>query len=575
MPEKITVSSLSYQAALRVHLLETLICASKGLWGANPRMRYAFWLSARLAAITPEAQLSWLPALALAVERETEPDVLHQMADWPRPDTIPQEAIPWLAVLTSAWKQHLDVRFRGALARPLHQKLGYQGIVRWSHPAGCHLAEWLQYVRWIAGDHEVPGSWLAAFAGALANWQGEEPLQAEKHTVREWISFWEEQSSSAFLLTRLMVRQARLNMMGAGLPANTAMVEVILHELADDLRRATWRDFANAWETTESAGLVWCPQKTRTWPTSALRELARAWLDIADTTDHLWGDGRYLAWKTLVQWEAAGWLAGCGIDVAGYVARAIRKENYLRILPVLSQWRPGPKGSRRSPSEVTSIVAGWWRLQKKGGLSALDGWIGVWQCFLSGVMTEKQKLRFRKEWEKAILHENNECPLWFLAQAISSPGKHPREMENEMEIWMQRFRDGKSHFPLAALTAFWNFRAARSEQEGGEIVEKRHRWRQIICRFRQAYPGNILSPDWQPNPVRLQALTESLVSGQKASLNVRADSGEKNIRHPAGLMVLPEVFPSCRKYEAPDGRPGELWADAGSTSDPGAEQGAG
>jgi len=58
-----------------------------------------------------------------------------------------------------------------------------------------------------------------------------------------------------------------------------------------------------------------------------------------------------------VQWEAAGWLAGCGIDVAGYVARAIRKENYLRILPVLSQWRPGLKGSRRSPSEVTSIVA--------------------------------------------------------------------------------------------------------------------------------------------------------------------------------------------------------------------------
>ena len=62
---------------------------------------------------------------------------------------------------------------------------------------------------------------------------------------------------------------------------------------------------------------------------------------------------------------------------------------------------------------------------------------------------------------------------------------------------------------------------------------------------------------------------------RQASLNVRADSGEKNTRHPAGLMVLPEVFPSRRKYKAPDGRPGALWADAGSTSDPGTGQGAG
>ena len=55
----------------------------------------------------------------------------------------------------------------------------------------------------------------------------------------------------------------------------------------------------------------------------------------------------------------------------------------------------------------------------------------------------------------------------------------------------------------------------------------------------------------------------------------RQSGKKKNTRHPAGLMVLPEVFPSRRKYEAPDGRPGALWADAGLTSDPAAGQGAG
>ena len=99
-----SVSPLVRQAARNLHQLELL--TENPVW-TDWVCRRHFWRTRRTMALTPDEATAWLPALAFAVSREKDPDVLAELARRPLPEPLPPEALPWRAALIRSWERQL------------------------------------------------------------------------------------------------------------------------------------------------------------------------------------------------------------------------------------------------------------------------------------------------------------------------------------------------------------------------------------------------------------------------------------------------------------------------------------
>ena len=93
-----------------------------------------------MVAMVPDEATAWLPALAFAVSREKDPDVLAELAGWTFPEPMPPEAYPWRDRLIRSWEQCRP-------ATTIGKTICLSAPVRLGRRAE-RLPEWLAEARW-------------------------------------------------------------------------------------------------------------------------------------------------------------------------------------------------------------------------------------------------------------------------------------------------------------------------------------------------------------------------------------------------------------------------------------------
>jgi hypothetical protein len=554
-----SVSPLVRQATRNLHRLEVL--TANHLW-TDLFYRANFWRTQRMMAQTPDEAAAWLPALAFAVSRERNADVLAEFAQWPLPEPLPPEAIPWRDRLIQVWEQYpADTEWE--------KSIRLAALVRLDRRVE-RLPKWLREAR-RAPDLGWHDRHLRL--GALAGWRprpGDAPPYGGKRgTAQAWVRFWEERyRTPGSELDGLIAATALLHLAEAGwLPSGPSP-----ERLREEFRQRVQQWTVSYHEGSVLRMLLASVPADASAPEQQQQDIM-AWLEL--THRNVQWEKRELVWGMLAAWQREGVLEHWGKDrgqllnrgrllkpfLLPDLARAVEWEWKGEVLRAMAGYIPGAAEVSAHPEAARAVVARWEALSRNDDWRIRQAaWVVRWNFLRAGVLTAEEQGRFGADDVEAIRSENDQDALLMLAQ-IPPPGPFP------LGDWIRRLSDGNHGCRLAPRLAIhgWlvdmessEWRVASSEQRVASrelplatrhspLAITRRQMRQALRRAGQEGAAGTVVPfvnlprEVQPDFRRLHEIETALAAGH---LPPSPDTGAGNRPIPRTVPArLPETQP--------------------------------
>jgi hypothetical protein len=528
-------SQLARQAARNLCTVEWL--SENNTWSSNPSYRWIFWRTRRMMARTPDEAAAWLPALAFAVSREKDPDVLAELAWRPLPEPLPPEAVPWRDRLIQVWEQY-------PAATTWEKTIRLAALVRLDRRAE-RLPEWLREAR-RALELEPEDRRLRL--AALAGWQprpGDGPPHGDKvEAAQAWVRFWEERyRTPGSELDGVIGAAALLHLAEAGRLPSGLSPEWLREEFRQRVRQYPFscddRPVLRMLLSSIPAG-VSTPERWR-------RDVTE-WLKL--TGKDVGWDKREAVWDMLAAWKregvpersGRGRLPGRGRLrepplLLPVLARVLKWERDDDVLLAMAGYVPEAAEVSAHPKAARAVIAHWEALSRGaffGGVRQA-AWVARWNLMRAGVLTAGEQARFGADDVEAIGAENNGDVLLALAQ-ITPPGTFP------LATWAGRLSDRNDWRRLAAHLAIHGWLVGEIEDSREKIENS---WKKIENRGienREQENGNAIS-------YPLSSISCSLSSIRWQVRQVLRRAGQDTGAGPVAPFVNlpPEVWPDFRR----------------------------
>jgi hypothetical protein len=543
------VSPLVRQAARNLHRLEVL--TANPLW-TDMSCRADFWRAWRVMALTPDEATAWLPALAFAVSREKDADILAQFARWPLPEPLPPEALPWRDILIQVWEQYRS-------ATIWRETIRLAALVRLDRRLE-RLPEWLAEARRalnLTPENRHPR--LAALAG----WRprpGDRPASGDiRKAVSQWGQFWKKlYRAPGSELDGLIAAAALLHLAEAGrLPSGPS---------PERLREEFHQRVQQQWSVSTYEDMEILRILVSSIPADASspeQQDIMKWLELTHRNVQ-WGK-RELVWEMLVAWQREGVLERSGRErlpepplLPPALARALEWERDSDVLRAMAGYIPGAVEVSAHPEAARAIIARWEALSRNDDCRTRQAaWVARWNLRRAGVLTAEEQGRFGADDVEAIRAEDARDVLLALAQ-ITPPETFP------LAIWTRRLLDQGNWRRLAAQMAIHGWLVEVMEGASGEwrvasgssllaarcsrLAITRRQMRQVLRRAGQEGAGNRpvapfvnLPPEVWPDFRRLHEIETALAAGQ---MPPPPDAGMESQPAPRTVPArLPEAQP--------------------------------
>jgi len=552
------VSPLVRQAARNLHRLEVL--TANPIW-TDMSCRWNFWRTRRMMAMTPDEAAAWLPALAFAVSRENNPDVLAELARQPLPEPLPPEAIPWRDRLIQVWEQYpVAIAWEQYPAAIVWvETIRLAALVRLDRRAE-RLPEWLTEARrardlwWYDRDLRL---------AALAGWRprpGDGPPHGDKaEAAQAWVRFWEERyRTSRSELNVLVAAAVLLHLAEAGWLPSGPSPEGLREEFRQRMQQV--QQWPVSYHERSVLGMLLSSVPADASAPERRQQDIRKWLELIHKNVR-WEE-RELVWEMLAAWQREGILERGGISLVPNLAQTLEWEDYSDVLRAMAGYVPGLAEVRAHPEAMRAVVARWEALSRNddGGIRQA-AWVTRWNLLRAGVLTAEEQGRFGSDYVKAI-GSKDDRELLALAQ-ITPPGTFP------LTTWAGRLSDQGDRRRLArrlaAQLAIHGWLVEVMEGASGEwrvasgssllatryslLATHRRQVRQALRRAGQegtdagtVTPFVNLPPDVLPDFRRLREIETALAAGQMPPPATAAGTGNR----PAPCTVparLPETQP--------------------------------
>jgi hypothetical protein len=437
-----SVSPLVRQAARNLCHLEFL--AENPVW-THWLCRRNFWRTRRMMAMTPDEAAAWLPAVAVAVQRETETLVFEELTHWPIPEPLPPEALPWRDALIQSWEQH-------PAATDWNKSFRLSALVRLDRRVE-RLPEWLRKAR-RARDLVWYDRYLRL--AALAGWRprpGDAPPHGGKRgAAQAWVRFWEERyRTPGSELDGLIAAAALLHLAEAGwLPSGPSP-----ERLREEFRQ--WvRQYPFSYDDRSVLRMLLSSIPADVSTPERWRQDITGWLELT-RKDVDWKK-REDVWEMLAAWKregvpersGRGRLPGRGRLrepplLLPVLARVLKWECNDDVLLAMAGYVPEAAEVSAHPKAARAVIAHWEALSRGaffGGVRQA-AWVARWNLMRAGVLTAEEQGRFGADDVEAIGAENDPDVLLALAQ-ITPPGTFP------LATWAGRLSDQDDRRRLAA-----------------------------------------------------------------------------------------------------------------------------
>jgi len=555
---QLSVSPVVCQAARNLRRVEWLY--ENDIWRADSLSWVYFWRTQRMTAKTPEEAAAWLPALAFAVSRKRDPDILDilvEFARWSFPEPLPPEALPWRDRLIQVWEQCQVWKeyAEDTDLEELKKSMRLMALVRLDRRVE-RLPEWLREGRRAMNLDRRERHFLLA---ALAGWRPQpgdgRHTMRKRGVVQEWVRLWEAAYTSADM-DGLIGRVALLHLAETGWLPSGPSPERLRKEL---------HQWVQQWQFWYYERSVFRMVLTSVPPDASASEQQqqdiKAWLELTHKNMpwEPW-ERREVVWETLTAWQREGIVERGGISrgqlqglsLLPDLARALECERESPVLWAMAGYIPSTVEVSAHPEATRAVVAHWEALSRHDGwrISAA-AWVARWNLLRAGVLTAEEQTRFDADYVKTSRSENFEEVLLALAR-ITPPGTFP------LDIWTHRLSDQGSGPCVAAQMAIqdWLVEVAGDGQ--------RRRMRQVLRRAGQEVTGTVvpfvnLPHNVLPDFRRLDEIETALAAGQ---MPPPPDSGMESQPAPHAVPArLPEAHPRT-------GPPGITGRTGGSESTP-------
>jgi hypothetical protein len=560
-------SPLVRQAARNLHRLEVL--TEHPAW-TDWFYRWHFWRTRRMMARTPDEAAAWLPAVAVAVQWDSQILVLEELTHWPIPESLPPEAIPWRDRLIRSWEQY-------PAATDWVKTIRLSALVRLDRRVE-RLPEWLREARrardlvWYDRDLRL---------AALAGWRprpGDGPPHGDKaEAAQAWVRFWEERyRTPGSELDGLIAATALLHLAEAGWLPSGPSPERLRAEFRQRVQQV--QPWTTSYPDRSVLGMLLSSVPADASAPERLRQDIMEWLEL--THRNVPPEKREAVWNMLVAWQREGVLERRGIDreqlqelsLLPDLARTLEWERNNRLLRAMAGYAPGLAEVRAHPEAMRAVVARWEALSRNGNWRiGPEAWVARWNLRRAGVLTAEEQSRFGADYVEAIGAEKCWEVLLALAQ-ITPPGTFP------LATWGGRLSDQNDRCRLAAHLAIRGWLVEVMEGASGEwrVVQNplfaipysplttrqygqfpelplrlaitRRQVRQVLRRAGQEGAGNRpvvpfvnLPPEVWPDFRRLHEIETALAAGQ---MPPPPDAAAENRTTPRAVPArLPEAHP--------------------------------
>ena len=460
-PVSPSVSPLVRQAARNLHRLELM--AGNTACSSNWFYCWHFWRTRRMMAVTPDEVAAWLPALALAVSCEKDDDVLAEFAQWPIPEPLPPEALPWRDRLIQVWEQYpADTTWE--------KTIRLAALVRLDRRAE-RLPEWLAEARramdwrWDDPDIHYSSRYHSRYLPlvTLAGWR---PLPgARPPHMDRWIRFWEQLYRTP-TIEGIIAAAALLNLAEGGWLSPGLSLERLREEFCRRVRQRFTdksRDLQDIHEYDEYRKdmnlLRILLSSVPADASSPERQDIMEWLEL--THRNVPAEKREAVWNMLVAWQREGILERYGISLSTYLSGALEWEQDRDVLRAMAGYVPGLAEVRAHPEAIRAIIAFWEAPDRYWWDTRCASWVARWNLLRAGAMTAEEQTRFGADYVDAIKSEKDWNVLLTLVQ-IQPPGTFP------LATWAGRLSDQGDWHRLAAHLAIHDWLVKVMEGTSGE-----------------------------------------------------------------------------------------------------------
>jgi hypothetical protein len=530
-----SASPLVRQAARNLHRLEVL--TANPIW-IDISLRWNFWRTWRMMAMTPDEAAAWLPALAFAVSCEKDAGVLTELTRWPLPEPLPPEARPWRDRLIRNWEQR-PVPTEEEKSIRLFALVRLDRRLEW-------LPEWLREAR-RALDLESEDQHLRL--SALAGWRprpGDRPASGDiRKAVSQWVRFWKKlYRAPGSEPDGLIAVTALLHLAETGWLPSGPSPERLREEFRQRVRQRM-RQYPFSYDDRSVLRMLLSSIPADVSTPERWRRDVTEWLKL--TGKDVWWDKREALWEMLAVWQREGILQRCGggrgrlrnggrlqkLSLLPDLARALEWEEDDDVLRAMAGYIPGAVEVSAHPEAARAVVALWEALGRNddGGICRA-AWVARWNLMRAGVLTAEGQGRFGSDYVEAIGSEDDR-ELLALAQ-ITPPGTFP------LAIWTRRLSDQNDRRRLAAQLAI---HGCLVDMAGGG---QRRQVRQVLRRAGQdigdgtVAPFVNLPPEVLPDFRRLREIETALAAGQMPP----PDAAAENRATPRAVPArLPEAHP--------------------------------
>ena len=544
-------SPLERQAARNLYSLEIL--AQRPVW-TDWVCRWNFWRTRRMMAMTPDEAAAWLPAVAVAVQRETKAPVLEELTNWPIPEPLPPEAVPWRDRLIQVWEQYPAATIR-------EETIRLAALVRLDRRAE-RLPEWLAEARramdwrWDDPDIRYYSRYLPLVT--LAGWR---PLPgARPPHMNRWIRFWEQLYRTP-TMEGIIAAAALLNLAEGGWLSPGLSLERLREEFCRRVRQRSIRTYQDAsiLRILLSSVPAGCSAPER------LRQDIMEWLEL--THRNVPPEKREAVWNMLIAWQREGILERYGISLSTYLSGALEWERDDDVLQAMAEYVPVLAEAKAHPEAMRAIIAHWEAPYRYWFDTRCASWVARWNLLRAGAMTAEEQTRFGADYVDAIRSEENWNVLLTLVQ-IRLPGLFP------LKAWTRQLSNQKNKCRQAARLAIhgWLVDMASGSKASGEwrvasgssrlaarqygqfpelplrLAITRRQMRQVLRRAGQegtdagtVVPFVNLPPEVLPDLRRLREIEIALAAGH---LPPSPDAAAENRATPRTVPArLPEAHP--------------------------------
>jgi hypothetical protein len=488
---------------------------------------------------------AWLPFLAEAVATETESSILECLAEWPLPEQLPPEAVPWHAALVKAWKgHHLTPGSYGP--RHLAALRAQVALDRCAPPGtdGC-LPMLLREIQAISGK---PRYIFRYQLTVPARWQPAPGITPDPEDLRQWMTFWKQQQGPVYDFgANVLSLQALLNLAEAGFPLDGHLPGELLHGLSRYIEMAAVGMATEVQDPLEWL-TFWKPGPATPLPLPALREVACAWWHATRS-----GDPVHTPWETLMAWERKGLLKRCSIHLLPHLMTTVRRTRTPALIRTLSRWEPSCDAGSPIPEEVPALYAYWQTLAAaKDPQLRQAGLTGCARLLNSRVLSHSHRQWLETACRNAIRTEPTPGIRLWLSLHTSQQEIPATVWAGFRQAWLNRREE--PDMLSALITDFARINGFRELRDGGvdgwsEVAAQR-RQRQFGRDLMQRHPGQQVPRRavWRPAPERVRQVTQSLAEGQIPPLH----------RDTTGKTLLRRLPAASRRpaEKTPPGMPG-------------------